>query len=91
MHQKAFRFNFRKMNSAGQIKRNYNWIQETGQIQLPVFNADNTTGPANHHLTPSEAGKELRGGSKALTPGPRTPDSPDFPRFLPYCRITKRS
>lgn len=70
MHQKAFKFNFRKTNRARQIKHNYIWIQESGQIQLPVFKADNATGPTNHFLIPSEGGP--RGHQRLQGTHPRT-------------------
>lgn len=51
-YQKAFKFNFRETNSAGQIKHIiYSWSQQAGQTQLPVFNLDNATGPTNHLLS----------------------------------------
>lgn len=69
LHQKAFEFDFRKINSANKIKHIHSVTQQ-GQIQLSVFNPDKCKSPHQSScLIPSEGGKGLITGPKIPTSG----------------------
>lgn len=70
LHQKAFKFNFRKINRANKIKHIHSLTQQAGQIQLSVFNPDKfNRSHQSSCLIPSEGGKGLITGPKATTSG----------------------